>query len=59
MDRCKHEFGCHSCVSALEALDKAIIEYFENRTKENQEKVEERMEFVQQTIEFIMNVRGE
>ena len=55
MNNCKHEFGCHSCLSALQLLDKAISEYLEDVSKENHEMVNMRMIVVQQVIEHMID----
>lgn len=55
MQNCKHEFGCHSCITALQLLDDAVNDYLTEVSKENKDMVDMRMLVVQQVIERIMN----
>jgi len=55
MQNCRHEFGCHSCITALQLLDASISDYLTEVSKENREMVDMRMMVVQQVIESIMD----
>lgn len=60
MTLCKHQFGCHSCDTALKALYDAIKEYLADEDKEtNRVILDMRIEAAKKMIEDILNFEEE